>query len=364
MIPKNIAELVTFIPNKEVPIHNWFYYKEGYAKKLVEWAVKEFSLEGPILDPFCGVGTTLLTAKQMGLKSIGFDASPLAAFVAEAKTRNYKTEELEKNLEEFSKLNPCQIGKFPNKQIRRLFREKNLDDIYFYYKKIGEITDARTRKLFLLALIDTTSRVANVIKIGGSLRKQKKHEMEVKKLLLGKIKKMIIDLKQQEEGPEPEVFEADARITKLKENSIGCAITSPPYLNKIEYTSVYKMELGLFFNVQETKLRAHIADAPTGRDYETNLPLVAKAYFDDMEKVMRNIFHALMPGGKAIIVIGGGCFPYEAIESDDEIIKMSEKIGFKKIDKIVARKTMCMRCRTIKVGTVRESIIVLEKPIA
>src|SRR3989344_5054199 len=79
MIPSNLAELVTFVPNKTEPIHNWFYYKEGFAKKLVEWAVSEFKLEEPILDCFCGVGTTLLTAKELDLKSIGFDASPLAA---------------------------------------------------------------------------------------------------------------------------------------------------------------------------------------------------------------------------------------------------------------------------------------------
>ena len=363
MIPSNLAELVTFVPNKTEPIHNWFYYKEGFAKKLVEWAVSEFKLEEPILDCFCGVGTTLLTAKELGLKSIGFDASPLAAFVSEAKTRNYKIEELEKHLEEFSKLEPRQIGKFSNKQIRRLFREKSLDDIFFYYKKINEIADARTRKFFLLALIDTTSRVANVIKIGGSLRKQKKPEMPVKKLLLGKIKKMLIDLKQAKLSDiEPEIFEADARITKLKENSIGSVITSPPYLNKIEYTSVYKMELGLFFNAQETRLRAHIADAPTGRDYETKQPLIARAYFEDMEKVLRNLFTALKQGGKAVIVIGGGCFPYETVEADDEIIKISEKLGFKLAQKIVARQIQCMRNRTIKVGTVRESVIVLEKP--
>jgi len=89
MIPGNLQELVTFVPNKEEPIHNWFYYKEGYAKKFVEWAIVEFGVEGPVLGPFCGVGTPLLACKQMGLKAIGFDVSPLAAFVAEAKTRDY-----------------------------------------------------------------------------------------------------------------------------------------------------------------------------------------------------------------------------------------------------------------------------------
>jgi len=363
MIPKNLKDLVTFVPNKAEPIHNWFYYKEGYSREFVKWAIEEFSLEGPIADPFCGVGTTLLTCKELGLESIGFDVSPMAAFVAEAKTRDYNIDELEKELQKFRNLEPKQVGKFPNKQIRRLFREKQLDDIFFYYKKIDEIPDSRIRALFLLALIDTTGRVANVVKVGGSLRKQKKPAFPVKKLFLGKVKKMIIDLKHvASKGKEPEVFEADARLTKLEANSIGSVITSPPYLNKIEYTSVYKMELGLFFQKQETKLRAHIQDRASGRDSETKMPLVAKAYFEDMRKVLQNMFHYLKPGGKAIIVVGGGCFPYETVESDDILVEEAEKVGFKKVDKIVARQVHCMRNRTTKVGMVRESVLVLEKP--
>ncbi len=363
MVPKNIGELVTFIPNKAEPIHNWFYYKEGFSRKFAEWAIEEFKLNGPLLDPFCGVGTTLLACKQLGLKSIGFDVSPLAAFVAEAKTMDYSIGTLAKALAEFRNLEPHQVGKFQNKAIRRLFREKQLDDIYFFYKKIEEMPDARARAFFLLALIDTTGRVANVVKVGGSLRKQKKPAMPVQKLFLGKAKKMILDLKHASpKGPEPEVFQADARQAKLGENSIGAVITSPPYLNKIEYTSVYKMELGLFFQEQETRLRAHIQDGATGRDFETRMPLVAKAYFDDLRKVLQNIFNCLKPGGKAVIVVGGGCFPYETIESDDILLEEAEKIGFKKLDKIVAREIHCMRNRTIKVGTVRESVLVLEKP--
>ena len=106
MAPENLRDLVTFVPNKVEPIHNWFYYKEGFSKGFVDWAVKELVLEGPICDPFCGVGTTLLAAKQLGLESTGFDVSPLAAFVAEAKTMDYNLEELEAELEKLRQLKP------------------------------------------------------------------------------------------------------------------------------------------------------------------------------------------------------------------------------------------------------------------
>ncbi len=363
MKPKNLRDLVTFVPNKAEPIHNWLYFKEGFSRGLVEWAVREFQLQEPICDPFCGVGTTLLAAKQMGMQSIGFDVSPLAVLASEVKTRNYDPRAIETTLKAFHKMQPREVGKFQNKKIRRLFHAKQLDDIYFFYKKVQEIEDAKTRNLFLLALIDTTGRVANVVKVGGSLRKQKKPCFPVKKLFLGKVKKMMLDLQNtQLPNVESQVFEADARITKLGKDSVGSVITSPPYLNKIEYTKVYKMELGLFFQVQETKLRAYIADEATGKDRETEIPLIAKAYFDDMHRVLQNVFHYLKPGGKAVIVVGGGCFPYETVESDDILLREAEKVGFKKIDKIVARHVQCMRNRTIKVGTVRESILLLEKP--
>ena len=364
MIPCNLQDLVTFIPNKAEPIHNWLYYKEGFSRGLVEWAIKEFELKEPVCDPFCGVGTTMLAAKQLGMQSIGFDVSPLAVLASEVKTRNYNLQLIEETLREFHKMHPVQVGKFSNKKIRRLFHEQQLDEIFFFYKKVQEIQDARTRNLFLLALIDTTGRVANVIKIGGSLRKQKKPMLPVKKLFLGKVKKMLLDLQStQLPAIEPQVFEADARMAKLKENSVGSVVTSPPYLNKIEYARVYKMELGLFFQSQETRLRSYIADEATGREQETNQPLIAKAYFDDMQKVLRNMLHYLVPGGKAVIVVGGGCFPYETVESDDEIIKIAKEEGFALLQKIVARKVLCMRNRTINVGTVRESVVVLQKPV-
>jgi DNA modification methylase len=132
---------------------------------------------------------------------------------------------------------------------------------------------------------------------------------------------MILDLEKTDyKGPEPTIVQQDARTFCPEENSIEAIITSPPYLNKIEYTSVYKMELGLFFNEQETRLRAYVSDAPdvVPRD---GLPTIAVAYFDDMRKVMQNMFTALKSKGKAFIIVAGGCLPDRAIESDDILIK-------------------------------------------
>src|SRR5262245_48654062 len=41
-----------------------------------------------VLDPFCGRGTTNFAARMLGLRSVGFDVSDVAAAVAKSKLAN------------------------------------------------------------------------------------------------------------------------------------------------------------------------------------------------------------------------------------------------------------------------------------
>ena len=56
----DFKDLVTFIPNKKEPIHNWYYFKEGFSRQLVDIFIDKFELgeNSIVLDPICGVGTT------------------------------------------------------------------------------------------------------------------------------------------------------------------------------------------------------------------------------------------------------------------------------------------------------------------
>lgn len=79
--------LVNFKANMVAPKHKWYDYKQGYSEKLVRHIIEQ---EGPskehfILDPFCGVGTTNLTAIDMGYKTVGFDINPMAILATKNK---------------------------------------------------------------------------------------------------------------------------------------------------------------------------------------------------------------------------------------------------------------------------------------
>jgi 23S rRNA G2445 N2-methylase RlmL len=63
------ATLVVPNANGSAPGHRWFRYKEAFSADLLEHLLKDIrSLRGSeltvrMLDPFCGVGTALLSAQ-------------------------------------------------------------------------------------------------------------------------------------------------------------------------------------------------------------------------------------------------------------------------------------------------------------
>lgn len=68
------------------PFHSLCSYVGSFPPDLAHVLITELvESDGPILDPFCGSGTTLLEAKTLGLRSIGVDLNPLAVALARAK---------------------------------------------------------------------------------------------------------------------------------------------------------------------------------------------------------------------------------------------------------------------------------------
>ena len=352
-------DLVTFVPNKREPIHNWFYYKEGFSRGLVDYFINAFSIKrGSIVyDPFCGVGTTMLSCKQHGIDSKGIDVSPLACFVSYVKTRNYEIEKLEARVREALKWKFERPKELPReKWLTRAFSKYVLEDIIFYKNKIKEI-ESPERDFLLLGLMSAAMDCSYVYKDGAFVKIFKRSVPPLGKIFKYRIRKMLRDIKSMQTKEwlscNAEVMLGDAREFKLEENSIDFVITSPPYLNKIEYTNIYRTEFALFFDLPETKLRSYICD-------RTDVP-IEDAYFADMRKVLENLWYACKTGARLAIVIGGGCFPDHVVLPDVQLADIAAEIGFKLERILIARKSWCTRARTIKVGQIRESILILEK---
>ncbi|MCP8310183.1 MAG: hypothetical protein L6N94_01620 [Candidatus Methylarchaceae archaeon HK01M] len=366
----DLGRLVTFMPNKRVPIHNWFYFKEGFSRDftllMFDWL--QVKSGDWVLDPFCGAGTSLLASKEVGVNVVGVDVSPLAVFVTQVKTEDYDLEEIRDSAKEiFSKKFKSYDIKGLSPLTRRAFSRYSLEDILFFKEEIRRIEDHKVRNFFTLALMNSANRVTYGYKDGGVIKIFKRPVPPLKKMFKRTVKRMISNLKRAHfKGSEIKVDLGDARrMDFLQDNYFDSVITSPPYLNKIEYTKVYSIEYELFFrDVKFDNLRSYIGLNPKNvKDLfpELNLPEIAKAYLQDMNDSLKEIYRVMKDCSKCAIVIAEGAFPDRIVPIDILMADLAERMGLKVERIVVVNNRVVTRDRTVKIGRARESIIVMRK---
>ena len=76
--------------NKSRPLHRWAPWIAGFSAQFVEDAIEAFLPKqrrdrALVLDPFAGVGTTLIESLKAGCNAVGYEINAFAALVAKAK---------------------------------------------------------------------------------------------------------------------------------------------------------------------------------------------------------------------------------------------------------------------------------------
>lgn len=381
-----IGKFMTFDLSKEAPIYNWFYYKEGYAPQMVEYCLDYFKkgMAGKtpqnILDPFCGAGTTLLYAKNSNIPSIGVDASYLATFVSKTKVDNYEQTDLEE-IEKFSNKidkshNPKIKWEFELFDTRAAFPKRNLGEILGIREKIEDIENEKARNIAMLALLSVLPQTSVILKDGGVLKiDRNKMAAPAKKLFKRKLKKMAADIKNSQSKPEvPQVILGDAREMELENDSIDLCITSPPYLNNVDYSKIYGLELSLLTltkneaeNTRSRSVRSFIGKRTQSEDSEvpqevgeigTQIPIVGN-YFVDMEKNINELHRVLKENAQAHIIVSNSVIHENHILVDEILAQIGMRIGFSGAEIIVGAERIA-DVKPQKVKT-RESIVILKK---
>lgn len=359
-----MGELATFKPNSDLSVYRWFYFKEGFARDLVSSLIDRFKPKR-VLDPFCGSGTTLLACKERGIYSEGIDASPLAVFVTRVKTEDYDIDAIKKEDERIMGLRPVETKekKFNDPIIKRAFPPRVMKEIMFYKGYIENIDDEKTRNFFLFALMTAGMKSSFAFKDGAVLKLEKRPLPPLRQSFKRQVYKMISDLEFFSAKGQCKSNVGDARMLSY-DSEFDAVITSPPYLNKIEYTNIYRIELELFLETEsKPQLRSYLG--AHGKTYEkfSSLPVTGQSYFADMDMVMRGISSSLKDGGKAAVVIGNACYPDEGIviNSDEIIADIAQNHGLATMEIICVNERWCTRNRTEKINQVRESVVIMEK---
>ena len=334
-----LARAATSRDLKTAPRHRWFYFPHSYSHRLVSEVLNywNFPQRGTLVDNFAGSGTTLLVARQLGLSAVGFDLSPLAVTVANAKITSYNIGQLNRALQ--SVLNSC-TGEMPQipERLSKAFTERELREIF---KLLGPIKALRgaIRHFFLVALLWTVRTFSRAVSDGGWFRWKEWPDRsgEIRQAFEYGVACMVADveaLNWLDDIPQAQARLADARKLPLPAASVDGLITSPPYPNRHDYSRVFHIDLLLLGLVEPAvaklrreSIRSHVeAKHPTGykrrlkeyratesleavlgklpADADSRIKPLLKGYFEDIYLSLLEVGRTLRPGGRAAYVVG------------------------------------------------------------
>src|SRR3954462_8039565 len=85
--PKSAGSRFTFRGNLTSTRHGWLRLTPAYSVHLVRELLELVDAgRGPVLDPFCGTGTTLLACAERRIDCTTVDLNPFLVWLARAKT--------------------------------------------------------------------------------------------------------------------------------------------------------------------------------------------------------------------------------------------------------------------------------------
>jgi hypothetical protein len=431
---------------RSIPVHRWYYYKEGFSPLLPPLLVDALGTgdSKTVVDTFAGVATTALSLRSHDqvARAIGVEYSPFAQFVGQTKLSSFGLDDAiltahAKRLagSELSRQNPNipQLAAFRNPEI---FDPKVIHDLVAIRDLIRDdtaLSDAE-RAFFLLGIAGVTEDLSCAMKDGRALRilrgRKRRHQglrppvetadgPDVQSTVTNQWLAMIEDL--ADTGPtdsgakmlhvngdarDLSVLRDDRGADLLPPGSVGLHLYSPPYLNCIDYTEVYKIELWLlefvsdharFRQLREGTLRSHpsieFANRPSRSDRASpvfgvidsitefltahiaraSLGRVHGYYFADMEEVLHEQYRTLEPGGAIACVVANSTFSRRIKEearaseiwripilTDVLIARLAEAVGFSGIEIWVARD---LQAKNVSGGLARESIVIARKPV-
>ena len=258
--------LVSYQANKEMPGLRWFKYKEGFSAALVRGALRNGS--GPVLDPFAGIGTTVLVAGGAGRAATGIEIMPVAARAAQAIALAVHLSDLDPVARAAGGLLQALGGRdvepafrFPHVPITaHAFPPETEDEIAKARAFLAQLPEGPVRTLLDVAAMSVLEEVSYTRKDGQYLRWDLRCGRALRsgmykgplpsysEAVARRIRELLHDaplLAARYRGCAPRILEGSVlrELPRLAAGSVGLTVTSPPYANRYDYTRTYALEL-------------------------------------------------------------------------------------------------------------------------
>ena len=388
-----------FMENRTAPIHRWVPWIAGFSGQFVQDAFREFlsnqkcARRPLVLDPFAGVGTTLVEAVLHGYDTIGFEINPYASLAARVKLAAVD-------------ISPTGISTLLE-AVRRAPQTWNGEPPPTHYRPLGFSTRipffserVEPQVLKLLQLLDTYSdkQVTNLgrVALGAVLVKVSNYTYEpslssrpgagkpllldadVSAVLSAKLVEMLDDVRwlQQHGGVtgagRRDVYTRDFLTVNgdLPSGSVDLMITSPPYMNNYHYIRNTRPQLYWLSFVTSPKELHRLEHENFGKFWQTvrdadPIPLMCKhphlpcliarlretrvhaghyggpgwanyvtTYFNDCGRFVQVLKRVLRRGGVGVVVIGNSIIQGINIATDQIFADLAKASGLR-VERIV-----------------------------
>lgn len=224
--------------------HGIHTYPAMFIPQVARRLLENYSNTGDtVCDIFCGSGTALVECKLSGRNAYGVDLNPLAVFLANVKTTPINPIKLAKEyFKLISRIKKTKIQgvKKPNfKNIDFWFKEEVIVELMKIKNAISKITDKKIKNYFMVSFSETVRLSSNTKNGEFKLVRIKKEKLDdynpnvlelFKKKTELNITGMIDFYRDSNKKVWTKVIYGDfSKNNGIKENSIDCIITSPPY---------------------------------------------------------------------------------------------------------------------------------------
>ena len=349
--------------NNIKPIHP---FAARMAPEIAFEALKGLSKGATVLDPMVGSGTVLRTVTEFGYKGIGFDIDPLAVLMSRVWTTIIDPQKLvqrTKELIEEAVSLDCRTIHLPwidedeetESFINFWFapeQQKALRKLAFLlHGRKGLYSDVL--KLVLSRQIITKTKGAS---LAADVSHSRPHRVRVKNdfnIFAGFEKTSLQLANNFDKYPVKNLVaikKGDARrMSTVPDNSVASIITSPPYLNALDYMRGHKMALvwlgysiSHLANIRNNSVGAEKmpdekADLVVAESLIANLCHLDKLsirkckmiqrYVLDMHSIIKESKRVLEKGSKATFVIGNSCLNGIYIENSKIVTNCAERVG-------------------------------------
>lgn len=314
-----------------------------------------------VLDPMAGSGTSVRSALESGHRAIGVDMDPLAVLIARVWTRPIHTENIAKKVSEILKeartvvdgVELEWIDEETNEFVERWFDQPQRTDL----ARLASILHGRKGaaadlcRVALSRTIITKDRGASLARDVSHSRPHRAWDTNDYDVFAGLERAVSFILRRLRESPPPRgasVRLGDARALDLPAESVDAVVTSPPYLNAIDYLRGHRMSL-VWLGHTIGELRAvRAAEIGTERGLKDasdlndalarigevdRLPApsvrIIKRYVVDLHSLLQSIHRVVKPGGRTVVVIGNCSMRGVFLRNDIAVEDAARAAGFR-----------------------------------